>query len=548
MKKIIPFLFCLVATCNAELRTWTAVNGKEVEAELVSNSDGQVTLKLKSGKVFRVPLNKLSKSDQEFLNLKIVMDDQKPPTVDELLAAMGTPLNKFEKIIADKKYLEKSVVNTADQNSHDGFERCETINRTNRTYSILNSVDGEKYLVHGIWMIKGNNLYWMELVLDGIKIPNEDLEVLKAKIITLDKEKSFFSLPPIEEEDVKEEQITWELIEEFTSVEMQKFNDEVTNKNFNIFEGQPVGKWVAKVMGAKALFTFPEIDMEKWSWYNKETFADALEYEWAVKFVDPEFGYSFGPSLFKFSDAKGPVKGSLSELIGVCQHDLWKLSEDGGENIGSYGKTKVTDNKVHLMVTNKTLIDYLLESKPVHVEMMITTPTFNLNEKVAVDYVSPTESKEREQEATEEVKPEEPDISIHKAAKDGNIDAIKKHLESGTNVNEKDHSGKLPLYHAVWNDRTEIAKLLISKGASVNTEKSALFNPLYSAAGGNAGKETIELLITNGADLNFIRERGGNKGDETPLDRATRKGRTEIAELLRTHGAKTSKELKAEAE
>ena len=33
MKKIIPFLvFCLVATCNAELRTWTAVNGKEVEA------------------------------------------------------------------------------------------------------------------------------------------------------------------------------------------------------------------------------------------------------------------------------------------------------------------------------------------------------------------------------------------------------------------------------------------------------------------------------------------------------------------------------------
>ena len=71
---------------------------------------------------------------------------------------------------------------------------------------------------------------------------------------------------------------------------------------------------------------------------------------------------------------------------------------------------------------------------------------------------------------------------------------------------------------------------------------------LYSAAGGNAGKETIELLITNGADLNFIRERGGNKGDETPLDRANRKGRTEIAELHRTHGAKTSKELKAEAE
>ena len=66
---IIPFLaFCLVATCNAELRTWTAVNGKEVEAEFVSNEKGIVKLKLKSGKVFEVPANKLSKEDNEFIS------------------------------------------------------------------------------------------------------------------------------------------------------------------------------------------------------------------------------------------------------------------------------------------------------------------------------------------------------------------------------------------------------------------------------------------------------------------------------------------------
>ncbi len=60
-------LLCLSAICNAELRTWTAVNGKEVEAEFVSNEKGVVKLKLKSGKVFEAPLNKLSKADQEFL-------------------------------------------------------------------------------------------------------------------------------------------------------------------------------------------------------------------------------------------------------------------------------------------------------------------------------------------------------------------------------------------------------------------------------------------------------------------------------------------------
>ncbi len=71
MKIFISFLiFCLVATCNAELRTWTAVNGKEVEAEFVSNEKGIVKLKLKSGKVFEVPLNKLSIGDQEFLKNK----------------------------------------------------------------------------------------------------------------------------------------------------------------------------------------------------------------------------------------------------------------------------------------------------------------------------------------------------------------------------------------------------------------------------------------------------------------------------------------------
>ena len=69
--KILGLLSLLLSCfCYAESRTWTAVNGKEVEAEFVSNEKGIVKLKLKSGKVFEVPLNKLSKSDQEFLKAK----------------------------------------------------------------------------------------------------------------------------------------------------------------------------------------------------------------------------------------------------------------------------------------------------------------------------------------------------------------------------------------------------------------------------------------------------------------------------------------------
>ena len=75
MRILILFFIVLGSVCHAELRTWTAVNGKEVEAEFVSNEKGIVKLKMKSGKVFEVPLNKLSKADQEFLTAKFSPKD-----------------------------------------------------------------------------------------------------------------------------------------------------------------------------------------------------------------------------------------------------------------------------------------------------------------------------------------------------------------------------------------------------------------------------------------------------------------------------------------
>ena len=68
MRILILFFIVLGSVCHAELRTWTAVNGKEVEAEFVSNEKGIVKLKLKTGKVFEVPANKLSKEDNEFIS------------------------------------------------------------------------------------------------------------------------------------------------------------------------------------------------------------------------------------------------------------------------------------------------------------------------------------------------------------------------------------------------------------------------------------------------------------------------------------------------
>jgi len=64
-------------------------------------------------------------------------------------------------------------------------------------------------------------------------------------------------------------------------------------------------------------------------------------------------------------------------------------------------------------------------------------------------------------------------------------------------------------------------------------------SPLHYAS--NIGnKKIIEILIAAGANVN------AKEGKHTPLDLVLDKSLFEITYLLRKHGAKTSKELKAE--
>ena len=99
-----------------------------------------------------------------------------------------------------------------------------------------------------------------------------------------------------------------------------------------------------------------------------------------------------------------------------------------------------------------------------------------------------------------------PEISIHAAAHQGIIEAVKKHIASGTDVNAKNSGGWTPLHIAAYEGHKEIAELLIAEGADVNAKD--------------------------------------DDGD-TPLDYAHRRVYTEVADLLRKHGAKTAEELKA---
>ena len=81
---------------------------------------------------------------------------------------------------------------------------------------------------------------------------------------------------------------------------------------------------------------------------------------------------------------------------------------------------------------------------------------------------------ENAEPVTEAAKPEPPtvkapDISIHDAAFEGNIEAVKQHLAAGVDVNAKsDKLGTTPLHYAAKRGEKEIAELLIANGADVN--------------------------------------------------------------------------------
>ena len=92
-------------------------------------------------------------------------------------------------------------------------------------------------------------------------------------------------------------------------------------------------------------------------------------------------------------------------------------------------------------------------------------------------------------------------FSIHTAVANGDTKAVKKHLESGVSVNAKDLNTLTPLHFAALLNKTEIAELLISEGSDVNAKEDYYHTPLDLA---DPDLETAELL----------RKHGGKRGKE----------------------------------
>ncbi|MDO6808846.1 ankyrin repeat domain-containing protein [Zobellia galactanivorans] len=93
-----------------------------------------------------------------------------------------------------------------------------------------------------------------------------------------------------------------------------------------------------------------------------------------------------------------------------------------------------------------------------------------------------------------------PEIPLTQAVVTGNLEAVKQHIEAGTDLDEKDAlSGATPLMSAITFDKTEIATVLIDAGADLEIKNNDGSTALHVAA--FFGRvELVQLLIDAKAD------------------------------------------------
>ena len=112
-------------------------------------------------------------------------------------------------------------------------------------------------------------------------------------------------------------------------------------------------------------------------------------------------------------------------------------------------------------------------------------------------------------------KPEAPDpvSGLLRAAKDGDVKAIKQIVSSGVKVDAENRHGVTALFVAALFGRTDAAGLLIDKGADIRAAKGGDGSTALHTAAFFCNTKLVKLLLDKGADVNALNQRS-----DTPLD------------------------------
>ncbi len=120
---------------------------------------------------------------------------------------------------------------------------------------------------------------------------------------------------------------------------------------------------------------------------------------------------------------------------------------------------------------------------------------------------------------------------VASAARDSDVDSVRKHLAAGADVNEPEADGTSALLWAAYQSSPELTALLLAAGADPNAANGFGVTPLLQASR-YGDVATLRALLAGGANVAAAVRDG-----ETPLMAAARAGNVEAVTLLIEHGA-----------
>jgi len=126
----------------------------------------------------------------------------------------------------------------------------------------------------------------------------------------------------------------------------------------------------------------------------------------------------------------------------------------------------------------------------------------------------------------------ESSVSLHDAAKRGDLQKMQEFLADGKDVNAKDFKGVTALGYAVGHDQLSVVKVLIDSKANINDVDSAGNSAVHFAAGYGRVK-VLEHLLARGANASKANQQG-----QTPMAVAQQNKQQQAVALLQRHGAK----------
>lgn len=111
------------------------------------------------------------------------------------------------------------------------------------------------------------------------------------------------------------------------------------------------------------------------------------------------------------------------------------------------------------------------------------------------------------------------------------VDEVKKVIDTGVDINQKDDRGFTPLLIAIEENKLDIVKYLLSKGADLKLKNNKGFNALIISTNKNYN-DVFEYLLSQGADITTTDPRNGRQ----PIHIAAKLGYIGILDVLLNKG------------